>query len=96
MEFKGTKGKWFSCCLKTTPHFVFSENGETTICIPIKKQEMSQDLSDEQFRSNALLISKAPEMLEFIVSLLSESEDIVHDEIKKQAKQLIEEATKID
>jgi protein required for attachment to host cells len=49
----------------------------------------------EETKANALLISKAPEMLEMLKSLLNESEDIVHSEIKKDIEKLIKEATEI-
>ena len=72
METKFTKGKWFACCQKTKPHFLFTESGETVICAFKKEQEMRDDLSDDEFRANALLISKAPEMFEMIQELLKQ------------------------
>ena len=71
LEFKGTKGKWFACCAKKIPHFVFTENGEATICGLYQKQEMSNDLTDEEFRANANLIASAPELLESLFELVS-------------------------
>lgn len=62
MEFKGTKGNWFACCENETPHFIFSENGYITICKPYQEQQMSDDLTDEEFRANAKLIASAPKM----------------------------------
>jgi hypothetical protein len=69
-KFKGTAGKWFACCVEKKPHFLFTENGDTTICGFIQKQDMSDDLSDEEFRANAKLISKAPELLEALQELV--------------------------
>lgn len=103
MEFKGTKGKWRSCCIKTTPHYIFTAEGETTICGFYKKQDMRDDLSDEELRANALLISKAPEMLEMlkesietIISLKVYHNDIGNgNDYVEKAEQLIKEATEL-
>lgn len=91
MEFKGTKGKWWSCCIKKTPHYIFTAEGETTICGFYKKQEMRDDLPDEELRANALLISKAPEMLE----MLKDIKDHFCCDKRKQIEQLIKEATEL-
>lgn len=92
MEFKGTKGKWWSCCIKKTPHYIFTAEGETTICGFYKKQDMRDDLPDEELRANALLISKAPEMLEMLKRLIQPDLDI-SDLI--EAENLIKEATEL-
>lgn len=93
MEFKGTKGRWWSCCIKTTPYYVFSEGGDdTVICSFSKKQDMRDELPDEEFRANALLISKAPELLEMLKRLIQPDLDI-SDLI--EAENLIKEATEI-
>jgi hypothetical protein len=89
MEFKGTKGKWY-CYRKTDQHKVES--------IMTQSQEVICDiryLFNEQSEANAKLISCAPEMLDFIQSLIGESEDLVHTEIQKQATELIKKATEI-
>lgn len=84
MEFKGTKGKWF----------VKGDNninvGKKLIAcaygFDIKKKYVYTD----ETKANALLISKAPEMLEMLNGIF-EKRLISIIEIK----QLIEEATKI-
>lgn len=43
---------------------------------------------------NKKLKSENKELLEFVKSLLNESEDIVHSEIKKEAKSLMQQLTK--
>jgi len=73
-EFKGTKGEWFACCAETKPHYLFSNDGEVTICGFIKKQDDGTVLSDEEVRSNAKLISCAPEMLEALKDMVSFAE----------------------
>jgi hypothetical protein len=87
MEFKGTKGKWFIWRedLIVTDY----DTKEDVVCIKPQIKNI------ENWKANALLISKAPEMLEMLQSLLNESEDIVHSEIKKHIEQLIKEATEI-
>ena len=81
MEFKGTKGKWG-----------FSENGGVHVTT---NSGMICDLitSSQKDKYNALLISKAPEMLEFLQSLVSS--EMTPLAIRKQAKQLIKEATEL-
>jgi hypothetical protein len=104
MEFKGTKGKWIvaKANMKDTNKDELTisldggdklENGYRLIaCIsPIEK-------ADKIDFANALLISKAPEMLEMLKELVKqntyrgyeESEDVI------EAKQLIKEATELN
>ena len=84
MEFKGTKGKWFTTVLGD----VYSENqvDNEIICEVIHGKL-------EETKANALLISKAPEMLEMLETVLNNSD--VPNEIYDKAKQLIKEATEI-
>lgn len=70
-ESKHTKGEWSACCLKDRPHFVFGESGHITICGLYQKQEMLNDLSDEELRANAKLIAAAPDLLEALNSMLN-------------------------
>ena len=81
MEFKGTKGKW-----------EFSENGGVHVTT---NSGMICDLitSSQKDKYDALLISKAPEMLELLQSLVSS--EMTPLAIRKQAKQLIKEATEL-
>jgi chemotaxis signal transduction protein len=51
-------------------------------------------ISDES-KKIGLLISKAPEMLGMLKSLLNEPSDIVHSEIKKDIEKLIKKATEL-
>jgi hypothetical protein len=98
MEFKGTKGNWWSCCIKKTPHYVFAAEGETTICGFYKKQYLRDDLSDEELRANALLISKSPEILEMLSFWVNQYEGhgcFLTSELIEKSKQLIKEATEI-
>jgi hypothetical protein len=95
MEFKGTKE--------------FKVEYLTTMDFPYKYAVSSIQETDEEAEANALLISKAPEMLdmlnEFIDSLCGEQTceeelikglgNTIYNSVFK-AKQLINEATKID
>jgi len=84
--FKGTKGKWEY--KKDGFNFIVETNDGIDNWLILRT--ISNYPQDE---ANAKLISCAPEMLEFIQSLINESDDIVHEEIKKQANQLIKKAT---
>ena len=101
MEFKGTKGKWEYKVIygKKRP--------KITVQIPIREdynQELVLGIIGEddctvascccrEEHANALLISKAPEMLELLQSLVSSEMSPLA--IRKQAKQLIKEVTEI-
>lgn len=91
MEFKGTKGKWnierhqHQLC---GDYLIIDENDYQ---LAIADNEYIQDY--EKTKANALLISKAPEMLEMLeIILQSENTPIVH---RKKVKQLIKEATEL-
>jgi hypothetical protein len=89
MEFKGTKGKWL-----VKEHNAFS--GEYYL------RTKDNDVEVEEDKYNALLISKAPEMLEMLNDLhgridfsweaWGSNEGI---ELSNKIKQLIKEATEL-
>lgn len=88
-EFKGSKGKWRVIKNSTT----LSCNKEQIItCWFFTNRK-------EEAKANALLISKAPEMLEMLKEIVHAFDsDNLHgyqEEILKQTKQLIKEATEI-
>ena len=83
MEFKGTKGKW-----RVTAGVVRDIDTLTKIAtIHIENNEYSQ-----KDHANALLISKAPEMLELLKHIANciEHNDIIY---LKRITQLIKEST---
>lgn len=93
MEFKGTKGKW-----------IIDENGDvitdlkyyTGDIVCLKPEELEESLVN--WEANALLISKAPEMLEMLNRFLEITNSFVHpgvDHLRGSARQLIKEATQI-
>ena len=91
MEFKGTRGKWE----KVTADWdlnqsVFLEDTEEIIC---DVKSLSHNAIYD-----ALLISKAPEMLEFLQSIVSDYENGLIEDIEDLAirsEQLIKEATEL-
>lgn len=87
-KFKGTKGKWYRNTESRIVSSVYSENKETLIHISGR--------NNEEAKANALLISKAPEMLEMLIKcerVLRESTQEYG--LSKDVKQLIKEATTI-
>lgn len=81
MEFKGTKGKW-----QVFDDYIQDESGGLIAdCFPTSKED----------RANALLISKAPEMLEILkrISYNLKNEECPFDE--DEIDRLIKEATEI-
>jgi hypothetical protein len=85
---KFTKGKWF-----TKLGDVYSENqqDDEIIC------EL-QNYKSEQAQANALLISKSPELLDFIRRISGEmlrNDFVLSEKWYEQAIQLVKESTKI-
>ncbi len=96
MKFKGTKGNWFSCCTDADPHYLFANENGTVICKFTRKQDGGTEIPIEEMRANAILISKAPEMLAMIDSLCEELEfHGVSLSMAKKGRELIKESTKI-
>ena len=92
MEFKGTKGKWETY----KPEHIGCHNvalGEANGFNGYVELWYHHYDNPQEAKANALLISKAPEMLEFLHSIVcSEMTPLAY---KKRAKQLIKEATEI-
>lgn len=92
MEFKGNKGKWRV------------EDEGTLYCDDIEIVQCWVSLGQtsptiNECKANALLISKAPEMLEMLKELILDLEEVIfptsmYDTIKR-TKQLIKEATEL-
>ena len=105
-EFKGTKGKW-----KNKELYVSTEDNKT-ICscylMTFEHDKRGRRIEDVKSKYNALLISKAPEMLEML-KLFTDfpDEDFKENESNNyytfsvkisdmiKAKQLIKEATEL-
>ena len=88
MEFKGAKGKWIIDKEEsfTNEHGieVFSISNESTTVVGIADVYLDE--------ANALLISKAPEMLEMLIEVLKNKSDVDYNKIH----QLVMEATEIN
>jgi hypothetical protein len=91
MEFKGTKGRWIFNQEEMKIKGSGDVEGLTIIANVSPKMDFSRGKTTQSY--NALLISKAPEMLEMLQSLVSS--EMTPMAIRKQAKQLIKEATEI-
>jgi hypothetical protein len=91
MEFKGTKGKWESVEIENDKGSYWKVyGGETSICNIITRNMNSA-------QANALLISKAPEMLETLIELRTgfEGWDRLPPYIQEKIHYLIKEATQL-
>lgn len=100
MEFKGTNGTWevgvvdngetgINGIVVWSPEYSQKSNGTyEMVCHITTPHEKTE--TDEP---NALLISKAPEMLEFIIMVYNTMPD--RSIIKEKAGQLIKEATEL-
>lgn len=100
-KFKGTKGKW-----KVREGYridIITDNDKAfgIVDFGTEQEAFLADYPIEQWKANALLISKAPEMLEMlerIVDQLSSSESLNFQsdfELIEKAEQLIKEATEL-
>lgn len=89
MEFKGTKGKW-EVYIGWNQDGVASTESGVSIC------RISRHLTEEE-KANALLISKAPEMLEMLNVVLQELEapDSMSSNLPDKIKELIQSATEL-
>jgi len=99
MEFKGTKGKWVLDGEKNKKYMVVTEyiTEGNVICL---EPDICCVASREKWIANALLISKAPEMLEMLQKC-AEFMDRVQapstsaNNLKKEIEKLIKEATEL-
>jgi hypothetical protein len=93
MEFKGTKENWVNVVIDIADfkQVVVGVDKGKAICH--LWFEYSEGITDE-IKANALLISKAPEMLEMLKEILEsqESGEVFHS---YKIEQLIKEATEI-
>ncbi|QWT88154.1 hypothetical protein KBP46_10130 [Chryseobacterium sp. PCH239] len=88
MEFKGTKGQW----IIDENEDVITELKEVIGDIVCLKPEEYEE-SMENWKYNALLISKAPEMLEALITIRRRYN--IQPDFEKEIDQLIKEATEI-
>jgi hypothetical protein len=96
MEFKGTKGKWKLIIPKHNESNGFASISTEDGSITCYNGSTGESYGGAHLKSlaNALLISKAPEMLEFLETIVcSGNTPIIH---RKRAEQLIKEATELN
>lgn len=96
MKFKGTKGKWHVSGLDQTFVYALNKKGTNSFSLNINNDGKT-DIKEQQ--ANALLISKAPEMLEMLQRVVS---DFYEDGLKivsitniNNIEKLINQATEI-
>lgn len=91
-EFKGTKGNWSVIKFNRYYNVVSDIRGGEVLA------KFIADTDNEEQVANALLISKAPEMLEMLIDFLEtyESGGVINNEYYiDKFKQLIKEATEL-
>jgi hypothetical protein len=97
MEFKGTKGKWIFREGYRNDVITADDRSFGIVDFGTEQEAYLADYPLQELKANALLISKAPEMLEMLKELVKqntyrgyeESEDVI------EAKKLIKVATQI-
>ena len=99
MDFKGARGKWeylYDGC----DHCYDIVSDNSSICSTVSLDRISFD-TDKEIEANALLISKAPEMLElineFYLMCIQKTFPTEHELVymAEKAKKLIKEATEL-
>ena len=95
-NFKGTKGKWK---VNKGSHYFsvkYEENERGTINLFMISEDYKGSHSlVEECEANALLISKAPEMLEMLEDLITILKHYAEIEKIEQLRKLIKEATEL-
>lgn len=98
-EFKGTKGKWeyrqWDGEKWPDKRWSIGDKSTNGVCICISPR---YDFESQESKANALLISKAPEMLEMLIDFVEtyESGGVINNEYYiDKFKQLLKEATEL-
>jgi hypothetical protein len=95
MEFKGTKKKWQISTNNEVGVLISTHPMSRDICTVWKYD--NNFLENQETKANALLIAKAPEMLEFLMELYNDKE--THSGMfpsqQKKLEKLIKEATEL-
>jgi len=94
MKYRGTKGQWYVIWDKNATIHSVNMDEKIFATYPTIATINSTLINFEEFRANALLISKAPEMLEMLKNIYFLLENDIKIDIK-EIKQLIKEATKL-
>ena len=91
MEFKGTKGKWEYTGGDNLSVDIVLENNSTISIDRLNRYDEGIVCTRQEMNANALLISKAPEMLE----MLKDIKDYLGSDKREEVEKLIKEATEI-
>lgn len=95
MEFKGTKGKW---SISNDKIVTSIEQDICSVDIYLEAYMDEENAKQEVIcKANTLLISKAPEMLDFLIELYNDKETYsgMFPSQHQKLEQLIKEATKL-
>lgn len=96
MEFKGTKGKWKIKDIKSTLETEINSSEYRIAKVKHYKGKNFNDPIEKEAKANALLISKAPEMLELLINFTKAIPDNGrwdYQSCMSEAHKLIKEAT---
>ena len=89
MEFKGTKGNWIiEYSNRDDSYDIYNESKDEFVCTTMNSLDIE--------KHNALLISKAPEMLEMLQDILEQRLDNRDYVSISDIQKLIKEATEIN
>ena len=95
-EFKGTKGKWKIKDIKSALETTINSNEYRIAEVKHYKGKNFNDPIEKEAKANALLISKAPEMLELLINFTKAIPDNGrwdYQSCMSEAHKLIKEAT---
>jgi hypothetical protein len=98
MEFKGTKGQWY---IDTELEYMNEYDVKVRVISSDNDEEFVNIFgNNEEDEANALLISKAPEMLEMLIEFVNMFEGVLNEGtpsflLHESTKQLIKEATEL-
>ena len=97
-EFKGTKGKWKIKDIKSTLETEINSSEYRIAKVKHYKGKYFNDPIEKEAKANALLISKAPEMLEMLNRFMEITRELNHprlDHLRGSANRLIKESTEL-
>ena len=95
-EFKGTKGKWKIENIKSPFETAINSSEYRIAAVKHYEGKNFNDPIEKEAKANALLISKAPEMLEMLNRFMEITRELNHprlDHLRWSANKLIKEAT---
>ncbi len=76
MEFKGTKSKWYLTGVNKTFVYALNEKQRNSFSLLLNNDG---NIPIEELQANALLISKAPELLDHLKNLVSDMSELISE-----------------